>query len=227
MVYALRMTPKCKRFQLESLTTTHGTESVMRIMFVYLTVVLSEFVISSVNAQCNRGGMSGSRSTAIGITTPMISSTTFSSPMAMYNPTTSGPVETMLVAQYRSRLARQQYLALQQQRYLQERARQQRNLEQFSELRSAEDGTSGQEPSYADVRREKSRQRNAERAFELAEKASANGRLTTAKKQYRRVIRILGDSDRLGRLASDALIELAPRGRESPRREELLAFRVR
>ncbi len=198
----------------------------MRMKLVCLMVVLSALSISGVNAQCNRGGTRGSGSMATGSTTPVISSTALSSPMVL-SPLSTSPTAAILAAQYPSRLARQQYLALQQQRLLQERLQQRRDQEQLSALRSAEDGTSRQEASYADGRRQQARQRNAERAFELAEKARTNGRLSTARKQYRRVLRILGDNDTLGRFASDALTELAHSGSESVSGEELVAFRTR
>ena len=114
--------------------------------------------------------------------------------------------------QYASQLARQQYLLALQQRYLQELAQRLRNLEsQRSALQGVneQDASPKKEDSPTNLRRERLRQQNAEKAFQSAEKAKMNGRLSSAQKNYSRVVLILGDTDPLGRRAADALEELA------------------
>jgi hypothetical protein len=141
--------------------------------------------------------------------------------LAALNPINSSANAAFLAAQYRSQLAQQQYLLAQQQRFIQTLHQRQGTLE--PRLASP---PSAEERGATNDRRERLRRENAEKAFERAETAEMKGRVSAAQKNYRKVIRILGNTDALSRRATNAL-ELLAQGSDSQSRDTLLTARTR
>ena len=166
--------------------------------------------MSSADAQCNRGGGRGGGSPSANFSP--ITSTGFNSPLATFNSLNASPNATFLAAQYRSQLAQQRNLLAQQRRNMQLMARRQQVLERQLRQRQTSDPSSSAEQLASrsvNTTKERLRQQNAEKAFQLATRAESSGRTSKAESQYRRVIRIVGADSELGSRASDALAALA------------------
>jgi hypothetical protein len=184
-------------------------EKTMRKATYLAASVLAVAAISDANAQCNRRG--GGGGTATGTVSPIATSAGFSSPLSSLNSINTSSNATFLAAQYRSQLAQYQNMLAQQRRYIQMMAQRQQILErQIQQLRNGEATSSAEQfaVNSADSSKERRRQQNAEKALQLASRAEAGGRTSTAKAQYRRVIRIVGTDSELGRRASEALAAL-------------------
>ena len=201
----------------------------MRRITAYLATILVFSLVSSTIAQCTRSGAGGG-GTAAGGFAPR--GTTFrgtNTPLAALNPINSSPSAAFLAAQYRSQLAQQQFLIAQQQRYLQALALSQQQPRNPASPGSAEDFGAEQQTLPVDKatpaldRREQLRQRNAERAYEIAERAASRGNRFVAQQNYRKVIRLLGQQDGLGRLAAESLEKLDPHTSDVPNDKTLLA----
>jgi hypothetical protein len=188
-------------------------EKAVRKIAVMLVMALTLLSDSSVRAQCNRRAASSSGSTA-----PMSASTSLggTAPFSTLSPIISSRNAGFLAASNRSQIARQRYMLVQQQQYLQTMAARQRELEsQLASIqnyrRNGDTITDEETDTPSRARRERLRQQNALKAFQVAEKAEMNNRFSTAERNYKRVIRILGDTDTLGRRAASALAELSNR----------------
>lgn len=181
----------------------------MRKVSLLAACVLAVATASAANAQCDRGG--GRSGSATGTVSP-ITTTGFNSPLAAFNSLNASPNASLVSAQYRSQLAQYQNLLARQQRNMQMMAQRQQMLaRQIQQLRNADSTSSGQQLANRslDSTKERLRQQNAEKAFQLASRAEASGRTSKAESQYRRVIRILGADSELGSRASDALAALS------------------
>lgn len=181
----------------------------MRIVTLLSACVLAVATMSSANAQCNRGGGRGSGGTTTGAILPITMTTGVNSPLAAFNSLSASPNATLLAAQYRA----QQYqnMLAQQQRNMQLMAHQQQLLARQSRLlRNGGLTSSGEQLAIrSNSVRERRRQRNAEKAFQLASRAEARGQTSKAQSQYRRVVRIVGTDSELGSRASDAIAALS------------------
>jgi hypothetical protein len=183
-----------------------------------ICVQLAWFVGASIGwSQCSRAGTS---STAAGALSPITSTAGFSSPLATFNPVLNPA--SAVAAQYQLRLAQQQYMLNQQQRLIHAlQASANQSLDGLSRESTA--GLPGPSPlppdagSTAAARRARLRQQNAEKLLQRAEQAESDGRRGLAEGYYRRVQRIMPETDPLNQRASDAIARLVERPNESKR----------
>ncbi len=193
----------------------------MRKLAILMTSVLAISVMPA-NAQCRRGGGGSATGTVSPITTAG-----FNSPLTSFNTFSTSPNSAFLTAQY-SPQQRQNLLA--QQRQLQMMAQRQQILErQIQQLQNDGLTTSGDQlaSQNADSVKERRRQRNAQKAFEMASRAETSGQVSKAQSHYRRVLRIVGTDSELGALANNALAVLSNDVAGDRRQMTLVANRMR
>lgn len=183
---------------------------------VAVIVALGAYCEATAHAQCNRGG--GRMST--GNVSTLNTSGGFPSAAAQFSSLGNSPESALLAARYRTQAAQYQMLAQQQQRAMQMMmARQQALQRQLQAERNQSRGDNqlarGRSNRNQDrlarsseSAKERRRRQNAERMFQLANSAEADGRRATAKANYERVIRIVGAESSLGEQAVTALAGL-------------------
>lgn len=167
---------------------------------------------------CGEDAMAGcgrsKRRSSSGSFNSLNSPTAFNSPISSLASMNSlrrspNPAALFLAEQYRNQVARQQQqyrMRFQQQLALQQRLQRQVAAKR---LEATSKSVLASSDSNAHARRDQLRQDNADKAFALATKAQKNKRYATAEKNYKRVLRILGDDQQLSREAKSALEGLA------------------
>lgn len=179
-------------------------------------------IAGGARAQCSHGG--GGGGSASGSLARVRSASGMNSPLASINSLGGSANGAFLTARYRSQLAQQQYLMLQQQQYMQAMAAQQ-------QMQAAQTAAANAESTPANdsvSRRDSLREASAQRSLDAARRAEATGRLATARSKYRNVIRLVGDTGALGAQAAEALELLdadAPAGNSEP--AVMVASRIR
>ena len=185
----------------------------MRGITTVLATIFPLLIFSVADAQCRRGGGGGtSMGSSMASASPMSrgnfmptsASTAMMSGMNMFNPLSSSTNAAARAARVRVQLAQQQALA--QQRYFQTVG----STTGPARLASTVclECWSGPTTGPAAARRARMRQEKAGRLLELAERAEVDGRRSTARKNYGRVVRLVGDTGNLGQRAVEALATL-------------------
>ena len=175
---------------------------------IFMLAVVWSALSLTAHAQCNRGGggPSAGNITSTGSIVPsaLVSSLSGNPFFASANQLARQQIAQRQYAQrYTQQLARRRYLQASRQQQL---ANQQRQRE-GTRSRESDSGSS----IASNPRRQRLLRENAEKAFASARKAEMNERYSTAERQYRKVIALLGEDTQLASQSKAAIEQLASR----------------